>query len=662
MSSPLTPNRVVPLDQLQPDALALETALDGRFSPGAGWFLLTATAVDMLGNLLGVPVLSGTALAAAEAVPGPGLTATVLAVQLAALVGGLALLARSPWRAWKVEIAEELAGEPSDPTARSFGPVALALFGLMLAGTAVVVGLAWPPALPAVIPAAVAPFAAPAARVVRAVARRVRGDTSSLTGFLAGAALAVAVAAFVAGELGYLGPFLRACWVDGKLSYFRTAELFALSVVLTWGVALPGTRLNADLTVHVGVPADRAKAHHDLRAFRGFRAGRVTAHLLLDQLLEVVVLARRDDGSFDVLDPGRPLELSRVSYVVLYLPAVANWQLRRPDGSAPVKDDKDYFDVAARLTAVPRAFPADVFVRSVTLRPGEADACLGLLRAGDRTDELAGLAQTAVDEYLAEIPLRRRWARLNVGLERVLGEVENVRLRVQPGLTVSGSLTAPTEVDVRAELVEHVNQNTALMEIARLRVATDDLVESYLAGEDLQVGGRAKTAGRFEGLVRQRYGVPPGRPDLLACLGLSVAVDYVPKEGGTRARTLMQSFNATSGRVQNDVLRAVHDHRVVVVDVLKNRLAPHDAARQAALTGMIGALPEVLPWFRNRPQLLLGFLEFAFGRVGGLVRPGDLRGLLEAFVAGPLAGGAEEPAGPRPWRPGRADPPVASGH
>jgi hypothetical protein len=266
----------------------------------------------------------------------------------------------------------------------------------------------------------------------------------------------------------------------------------------------------------------------------------------------------------------------------------------------------------------------------ISFAPGILEDWLGLVRTANRTGELARIAQAAFEEYVEN--LHHLVEDKQVQFEHALDHINRVPLLVSSGQQITGSVLLPVEASFVAGMTEIEQKLAVLSKLDQGRGKASQVVEEWLKIGRLRINARAAVQAIFRTTMQRAYGAACSGVDLLENCGLGLIVEVHPAQddyfsGGQMLRRL----NDSCERVRQTLLSDIRSSQDRIFDLLKTRLAASDAAKLVILEGMIGCLPEVLPWFRNRTDLLLQFLEFALNQSSGAVRPGQLQQLLRSY-------------------------------
>lgn len=649
MNSPLAVNQFIPLDELHPAAVARETELDGLLLPGLGWFCLMLGITDLVGNLVGCPIATGLILARWKVEPtGAGLWLPVTG-QLLLLLTGMILLYNSMWRRTLADVLDEfrLLSDPSAPAVSGVGKIwnrlvqalpedaeehlelahkhslsTLTRVGLTVAALLVILNLLEPARWPVILVLIGMLIGDDLRLLLKLLLQRVLSDRSSMTGLWLATALGLVGVFAIAFPHDLLPEFFSNAWNQGSYLRFRAIELLIATILVGWLLLLPQTQLSNDLLIHVSEPKIRTRVWFDLSSFLAFRGRRVIAHLNPTGLRELIVLARDPAGSFVAVAPDQPLHLNRQPYVILYLSALYDLLARKGTSRFTLEDRRGYFTTHADFVTAPRPLAGADLPRSFP--PRSLDRLLGLLASEGMTGELMQVAQEAFDDFVESV--QGYGEQLDIAVNQLEGRIDDLPLQWQSGLEVRGDLVSLENAQVVTGLTELERKRAAAGYVQQLRDAADTLVQRCASVSELRRTATTTVSGHFESLLQTRYaGNDEAARVLLRHCGLSLRIWLKPSEGHIGHRVqLLERINQRLHEARDWLLGDIDRTHNRLFELLATQLRLRDSREQLVLRSLFEVLPDMLPWFRNRPEQLLQLLEYA------------VRNTREPSQAGPL--------------------------
>jgi len=392
---------LIGIDKINDHMLSSQIPVSQFTGPLIGWALLALLVLDMVGNLLGIPVLTGWLLGGEQKVS-PFAVVFAFVVQVGVLWAALVSLYKSPWRFWflamsgagtgedgggssgvpdfkskfsslmgrlseqkrKLQEATKRAteGPPSEADQRRAkrrqGMKVLYTTLLLLAIAAGLVLLFF------VRQAAIMLLAISAAvfflkdsvfALAKPIVPKIRSDYASLLGVLLGTALAAVSSLLLNGQSGLFLRYPVKVWYRGDLFEFRLLQLFLLSgAVIALGLLFK-TSLRYATFFRATAPAGGPDRAYYTFNYAALSTWPVHVRLDPDSLPKVVVLGQRQDKTYELVDHSERLPLISRAFTILNLQML---QKTIGESRTRISDQGDFFSCEARYIVLPRSLDA----------------------------------------------------------------------------------------------------------------------------------------------------------------------------------------------------------------------------------------------------------------------------------------------------------------
>lgn len=407
----------VSIEALGDKVLASQFHVSRIITPFLGWLFLSIFFLDVVGNIAGFPILTGTLVGGyipvdergdplsqreyeaaklntkkdptyhweTRVIPAVG-AITSFCIQIAILGLSIFFLYFSPWRFWLPAMfsSDEMGGGNSgnnrlvDERFRSlFAKISekglravpvesqekdvnltmatcVFLLGMAIVGALVLITWLWKSAIILlVIGVSVMVMGDRAVKCAHLFWERISTDYGSMMGFYLGIALAVAFSLLIGGQLGLYYQFPYQVWYAGDFFVFRILEILLLSGI----VFVLSSQSNAALKCAVFYRAQKPEAGfrrtYHVFDYRKVASWPVYIYLDPDSITKAVVLLRRDDKHYEVIDHSLRIPLMSGIFTVLNLSAL---EARLGDTRVRIKDGREFFTCEAEYRISPRSF------------------------------------------------------------------------------------------------------------------------------------------------------------------------------------------------------------------------------------------------------------------------------------------------------------------
>lgn len=568
MSTSVPPQNIplVPLERLQEWVLGSQLG-DHVWAAFWGWCLLVGTVLDMIGNAVGLPVITGHLVGPGRLPPAAGLP-IILSLQLVTVVVAGYQLQSSHWRVWY----PELVGRDGPGLSR-------------LAG-------------------------------------RVARDWASVAGVATagvGAGIAVVILDL---QLRLAGAYREAC--DGGLFWFR-----ALQAIFPIGAAI-GLHLfrgsNVASAGHVWLEASRAttQSYYSIDVTR-LPAQSVVAHLRHDSLrtAKVLALVAGPNGDFRVCDYSAEINLMNQRAVFLVLAAL---KTAVTDSESILEDAAGWYKSRLRFQVSPRnieELPPDLR-RGLGefLNAGVLGAFLGyLFNTSNPRQLLNDLAVEAMTEWLADLPARggvasARSLRDELGLRHLTNAVGTGPFPAVALVDTAGAMTGDRYVLGTGQ--------DPYTRVRHLIAALDGHYKAYRERwepiEQKQQDATAALPGIFARRLTSRFvAADPAHASawsaVLACLGLElrvVAFDFKPGTAEQMADHFQQVLASSQAAIA-DAEAWFRENEGKALEWARTNLKDGIQARQREREIMLRQAPDYLMLAQRSPELFRQLRSFLPG-------------------------------------------------
>lgn len=632
--SPPPVGQSVPLDELQTRVLSGEPDLSQFGLSFFGWFFLVLGISDLTANAFGVPLVSGCLCMLLEISSMQYAGVVVVVIQLIVILTGGILLFHSRWRVWIGEIGKQSRAGNSfwngalisaRPAARSW-QVAVVFAGVIVATILVSVNLLV--GLLILLAGAILLALAFGFDFLKLVFERVVADRESLSGAIVACAVSALMLVFVASPRGFVDDFFNRSWSQEPFVWFRLYELAILAIMGLWIGLLAHARWNNDYLIFVTAPNDLTRAGYDFSAIVKFAGRPVIANLDMVLMREVLILKQCEGGEYETISPTRSLRLNEAPHIILHLPA-----LTRMTERFPLHDRRGLFDAEAEFFFEPQGFQADKI--GVRIPKAPVAALMSLLNSDNLADRLRHLAQQGFDNLIRDVD--GVGEQMDVAFAQLLGEVDDVLLQVDtsPEFTQPTNAIRPTAMSLGLVALER--KHTALSLLSDIRQRGNQILEDWLKTVTIKVEIRDRIQKYFSDLVCNRYlRDAPSAGMVYQQLGLSLNVFLQTRPGGantemahvSRGEALAIRLNEHCRDVRNLVTEQLAASQQQVVAAYAETMKLAGERERLALQNLFAMLPQLFPYFRNRPDKLMRFIEFAVRQIDGPVTFENVRTLL----------------------------------
>ena len=644
--SPTATSTTVPLDQLQSQALAQEPDLDGLVRPFWGWFLFFCGFLDVVSSAFGMPLLSGTILSATEFQSVEYTGIAVVFFQVVFILVGVGLLSQTPWRLWIAEIAEDARSRSAvPPTAAtsqrwwteflpSSSPNVDGSRGWMLMITislfvivTLMVGAVSLTALSLVLCLILLLAFLSRVTMLGSIFGRLLADQASLSGALVAVAVHLCVFLFWTVPQNHFAPFLSTAWSGAPLVWFRLYELFFLTLFAGWLYLLSGAKLNNNLVLFVTAPGMKERVVYDLSSMVKFAGRRVTANLDMVLMRDVIVLKRLRSGDFLTVSPNQLLWLSEDPHIVFYIPALHSLGSR-----FPLIDRCGIFLAEGEILSQPRGLTQQDI--GMTIPQSSIESLIGLLNSDALESELQRVSQETFDDFTGEI--QEMGERFDVRFAQLEGKVDDVIFEVETGMSLPAPVPQATQQALTTGLSELSRKQTALDLLMALREEGNQLMERWLDVLSVKTSVRESIGRKFETrfgsrfLQGNQYAV-----QFFSQLGISLNVFLSPDPGQSgRGEQMVTRLNERCRDVRDKVVEQINGTQQQLLNVYLETLKLTNDREKLALQNLFSMLPQLFPYFRNRPEHLMRFIEFAMRQVQGPITFEKVQQLLSTSSGG----------------------------
>ena len=355
--------------------------LIGRYYQAGGWALLTLAVLDCLGNIVGIPILTGNIGAA---MPGTGGTIMALILQLALFGGAIKLLYQSKVMLWVMDDTYDFQSAPDDSVKDRFrknagritdkakdvrASVNERLSGVnkglryaILAGLGALCLVALFTARHLLIVAA-ALFVAYAIeggallRLVHAIGPRIRDEEDSISkmGIVAGGVAALLLFLLIGLQMGALIHYLHHAYVLGDVVILQVVDVVLLSfLVFLVQVAAKRSLEGADYYLINSGGNNIARPVVQSFDFSSQQTVPIFGRFEENSLPAVVVVGQNADGGYDITNPRKFMALHHRKLHVLDM---RQFSLQLPRNVA-YKDPFGYFTGTFSFSAIARSTAA----------------------------------------------------------------------------------------------------------------------------------------------------------------------------------------------------------------------------------------------------------------------------------------------------------------
>ena len=638
----------IALDNLQSHVLDNEPDLDGVQACFWGCLMLSTVLLDLWGNVAGIPFISGTFIKMLELTAMDGASIVVTVFHATLILASCLAIFYSPWRIWLVEITQKHRKRPSSLTrganwlqqrfsiAIESGLAKFAMLALTGLYLLAIIGSGWVSIhfvfFLLVFMVSISIFLS--LNTLGDVASHVFRDQASVSGVLLGMTLNLLPFLFISVPRHYTASFLADVWGRSEFVPLRLSELFFFTMFGSWLLLLSRAQLHNNLVLFVTAPNNSSKVLYDFSSLAKFVGRRITVNFDTVLMRDTIVLKHFDGRHFETVSPAQPLLCSEQPYLILYLPA-----LQSIGSGFSLRDRRGFFEVQAQLCAQPRGLAE----RELGVRvPAEAlEALLGLLNSTALEQELQRTVQASFDDFVRQI--EGMGERMDIRFAELAGQVDDILLKVETGLRFQHAMNSNDANQLLVGLSDLEKRESAFELLRECRGQGAKMSDRWLE----VIGGRLEAQERVESgflnMCQGRYvRTSTGYNDDIAesifnHLGLGVALTFKPyQQQLDRGKRLTDDLNKRCRSVRDKLMEQLDRSQERLLSIYLETRKLSNEREQLAMQNMFGLLPQLFPYFRNRPEQLMRFMEFAMQRIQGPVTFQQLQNLLAASSSSPI--------------------------
>lgn len=664
----------ITIDRLADTVFASQIPVSTVLNPVIGWALLSLVILDTVGNLLGIPVVTGSLLGG-KSEASVGSVFILFALQLGVFCVAGAVLFRSPARFWLLASSEDDHGEaawagageqvkdrfvslmgvvskqtkkireigdvkteppaavqaepsPSEGTAEGVKPdhgarrrrmiVALRVLVLVLtvAGSAaLVVWFLRSAILLFLIGVGVFLLGDMAIALFNKLYPKVRSDVASSLGVLAGTGVAVVVSLLVGAEHGLFTQYPYQTWVKGELFSFRVLEYFFLcGIIFSFGL-VSSRSLKYSVFYRVNAPAGGPGNTYYVFDFASLSAWPAYVQLDPNTLGKVVVLARRSDKHYEILDHSERLPLLGRTFTVLNLAAL---QCRIGEATALFRDTGDIFVTWTRYMVLAHSFEAlraSLVEKLGNILPDRAVGLLleDLFKSQNPRGFLDKLLTEALNEYAGEQQASAR--DLHEGYLAVLGRAREATAFGSEQLSVPANLASGESAALQMCIVGYQQLRASrekmhdLLNEPRLRwqqyrqkrlKAKEELPRLFqkrLRDHFVSALTEGRTTEETDGLLEATVSC------LLECSSIHVVVESFDFAEGPaqECENMLATIDREDAARREQIDSSIKQREAQLIEFAMGQVAQGAAARREVIGIMVQRAPEVLPFLLQHP-------------------------------------------------------------
>jgi len=641
------------LDDVRDRIMGAQIPLSELSAPLIGWALVALLLVDMLGNIIGLPILTGSLIGGGQS-GHAGAAVFAFVMQLIGLAVAGFLLYRSRWRIWlptmfmsdgqadscsspegladrrfqslfskvadggrrlreqtRRQLAEQDVGESSQ---RRLIRIIVLILGL-IASAALVIWLWQAAVMVLLICMAAFAFWNDAIAAAHLFWAKIRLSYGSMMGLYLGVGSAAVFSLLIGAQKGLYLTYPVQTWYKGEFFAFRVLQLFVLCGL----VLLVAAQRKVSPRYCVYYRAKRAAGKQE-KTFQVFDFTKVSAWPVFlsldpDELVKVVVLARREDGHYEIFDHSQRLPLMTRAFMILNLQALQN---AIGEDCTEVEDSGDFFCCRARFAVQARSFEALHSALMDRLGNVLPDRPVGVFRDDLFKSErprvlLDRMLRQLMDDYVADGQATARDLReeyravLNAAQEAAMlspdqlatppdlaaGNIAGLKLTMigyeqlrTLRTTLNERIEAPRQKwhTYRTRRLQAKQQLPALF-TTRLR---EHFVKSIRAGSSVQ---------ETDELLKETVDC------LLQCSGIELEVESFDfAQGASRecedmVETLSTEFDRKFSRIEEQI----KEREARLLEFCEKRVELIEGGRKEVILGLIHAAPQAAPFLLQSP-------------------------------------------------------------
>ncbi len=663
----------VSIEALGDKILASQFHVSRIITPFLGWLFLSIFLLDVVGNIAGLPILTGTIVGGYEpfndsgkrlsyreyetaklnpakgipyhwetrVIPAVG-AITSFCIQMASLGLSIFFLFFSPWRFWLPAMfsSDELGGGTSsssrlvDERFRSLfakiseGGLRVApdggqeedvgltmaarvfLLGMAIVGALMLITWLWKSAIMLlVIGVSVMVMGDRAVKCAHLFWERISSDYGSMMGFYLGIALAVAFSLLIGGQLGLYYQFPYQVWYAGDFFVFRILEILLLSGI----IFVLSSQSNAALKCAVFYRAQKPEAGfrrtYHVFDYRKVASWPVYVYLDPDSITKAVVLLRRDDKHYEVIDHSLRIPLMSGIFTVLNLSAL---EARLGDTRVRVKDGREFFTCEAEYRISPRSFDSLKSTMLGELGNSLPDRAVGLVLDEIFKNEkpLNLFNDTFAKAFVEYSNGKNKTARdIRENYTSIEAEIRETSMFVDAQLQIPSTMVGG---DVGGLALSITGYSQLRAAGSRMRDLMEGPREEWKYYREKKAQARTELPGVFLNHLRSHFmkeliqgETTPGdevlektADCLLACFGVHLVVndfDFAPgpsRECENMIQTLEAGFAAKQERIDQEIQRREQS----MLDFFQRRIERVEENKREVVNQLIQTAPHVLPY------------------------------------------------------------------
>ncbi|MCG3144152.1 MAG: hypothetical protein HONDAALG_01545 [Gammaproteobacteria bacterium] len=666
----------VSIEAIGDKVLASQFHVSRIITPFIGWLLLTFVLFDVMGNIIGFPVITGSIFGGVKRISGTddpytsrhgfevtkrdsekspqfrwvavvhtrAAGAVSFGIQLVILVASVGFLYFSPWRFWLpvmfstdefesgvfekiplvggkfrslysiisesgLRIAQAGIKEDEDPHSFTIG-FRVFLSVIVIVCSMILMAVLWHASVMLlVIGVFVIVFGDSAMKCVHLFWQRISSDFGSLLGMYLGVALAAAFSLLMGAQWGLYYQFPFQVWFLGDFFVFRLLEVFLLSAVILMLSVQSQAGLKCAVFYRAQKPEAGFRRSYHVFDYRKVASWPVFVYLDPDSITKAVVLLRRDDKHYEVIDHSLRIPLMSGIFTVLNLSALES---RLGDTRVRVKDGREFFTCEAEYRISPRSFDS---LKSTML--GELGNSL--------PDRAVGLVLDEI--FKNEKPLNlfndtfaKAFVEYSNGKNKTARDIREKYTSIEAEIRVA-SMFVDAQLQIPSTMVGGDVGGLALSitGYSQLRAAGSrmrDLIEGpreeWKYYREKKAQARTELPGVFLNHLRSHFmkeliqgETTPGdevlektADCLLACFGVHLVVndfDFAPgpsRECENMIQTLEAGFAAKQERIDQEIQRREQS----MLDFFQRRIERVEENKREVVNQLIQTAPHVLPY------------------------------------------------------------------
>ena len=674
-------------------------------APAVAYAFLTLLVLDIVGNILGVPVITGLLLAGSGKAS-VGLAVTALLLQGVALAVVVVSLLKSPWRFWltsRTDLDDSMFKSNSEGALENamlqskkrfqslFGKVATQrkqlrsklekqpnAWGRVLppavAVSLIVLGdltlvFAWRVAVVLLLLGVLCiALSDEVVKLVRRIGPRIRRDYGSSIGILVGVALAFVLLLLGGGEGGGLQTFWPSVWIKGDYFAFRILEIFLLGLLVVIQMVHSVTSLRHYQYFRAQQRTPNSQKAMYVWDFQHLATWPTFIRIDPETLGKVIVLGRTNERDYELVDYSLRLPLLARSYAVLDLNAL---QYKVGDLPRTFSDAGDFFDCTIHYVIQPKSFEglgAGLLSNSNGVLPDRAVSLIleELFKSESPRAFLDRISSLSLAKFMGEENLTAK--DLEEKYTEVASEAREASMLTRSQLS-SPECSAGSPQEVSLGIIGY-EQERSSWETFKKRAEEPRALWARYRQKRQRIGNELPAI--FQATLREYFletismdgdDVDASKKQtveqtvdcLLAASGIAIVVNSCTfaSECATRCEDMMQTIEEEHRGRMKIIDNRIAQQESAVLDMMRNRMTGADEHKREVVLQLIKSTPKLLPIImsddvgKQFTEYLLRLGQSALDdkvkSLGSLQEddPAEIRAILEKTMAEPT----EKPMG-----------------